>query len=79
MEEAKKAITGSGSIECYGERGVWVPDGVTAHEIMVGAAVLEQAYEVDHYTARSMVRRVLEAIRATPYAGRGSIGSVPGA
>ena len=53
----------AGHVESFRQRGVWVPDGMTAEEIMVGAAVLEEKYEVEHYTARSMVRLVLEAIR----------------
>jgi hypothetical protein len=63
-----------GSVESYGDRGLWVPDGMTAHEIMVGAEVLERHFGVEHYEARSMVRRVLDAIRDTPSSARQSIG-----
>jgi hypothetical protein len=53
-----------GESDAYEGRGVWVPDGMTAAEIMEGARVLEDKFGVEHYTARSMVRNVLEAIRA---------------
>lgn len=55
-----------GSYGSYGGHGVWVPLGMTAAEIMIGASVLSERFEVEHYEARSMVRAVLSAIRAEP-------------
>ena len=53
----------TGRIEAYGERGVWVPDGMTAAEIMIGAKAVSRAFDIDDFQARSIVRVVLEAIR----------------
>ncbi len=64
-------------IETYEGRGVWVPPGMTAHEIMIGAAVLVEKFGVEHYEARSMVRWVLEAIRNMPDATPQSTGPTP--
>lgn len=50
-------------VQAHGQRGVWTPAGMTAAEIMHGAAVLERKWKIDHYQARSMVRAVLRAIR----------------
>lgn len=50
--------------EGYGDRGVFVPDGMTAAEIMLGAAAIESRFGLDHYEARSIVRVVLAALRA---------------
>ena len=61
-ECASDKVMGVGRIESYGERGVWVPEGLTARQIMHGAAVLEHRFEVDHYLACSMVTAVLEAL-----------------
>lgn len=55
--------------QAYGDRGVYVPDGMSALEIMEGAAALEREYEVAPYTARSMVRSVLRAIKAAKSGG----------
>lgn len=52
----------AGKIEAYGNRGVWVPDGMTAREIMVGAAILEREFDVPPYESRDMVRSVLSAL-----------------
>ena len=57
------ASTSAGTREAYGGRGVFVPHGMTAAEIMIGARVLTERWEIQHYEARSMVRDVLEAIR----------------
>jgi hypothetical protein len=57
---------GVGKIDGYGGRGVFVPPGMTAAEIMIGARVLTERWDVQHYEARSMVRDVLEAIRSAP-------------
>ena len=53
----------AGTIESYNGRGVWVPQGMTAGQIMAGADVLEQTYDVAPYTSRNMVIAILEAIR----------------
>ena len=71
--QASEALP-EGTIEAVGERGVWVPPGMTANEIMRGAEVLETMFEVEHYQARSMVREVLAAVRATPCDNRGRAG-----
>src|SRR6185436_13939211 len=55
----------SGCLASYEGRGLWVPPGMTAQEIMIGAAALER-FGVEHYEARSMVREVLSAIRDIP-------------
>ena len=55
--------TEHGTREAYGGRGVFVPHGMTAAEIMIGASVLTERWEIQHYDARIMVRDVLEAIR----------------
>lgn len=68
---------GAGHAESFGQRGVWVPPGLTAREIMVGAAVLESKFGIEHYEARSMVRWVLQAIRDMPTADPGSSDSAP--
>ena len=53
-----------GKIEGFGDRGVWVPRGMTPHEIMAGARVLEDQFDIPPYQSRSMVRAVLAAIRS---------------
>jgi hypothetical protein len=52
-----------GEKQAYEGSGVWVPKGMTAREIMAGAEVLERDFEIGTYTARSMVRAILRAIR----------------
>ena len=42
---------------------MWVPDGMTATEIMIGARAVSRAFDIDDFQARSIVRVVLEAIR----------------
>jgi hypothetical protein len=37
---------------------------MTAAEIMIGARVLIERWDVEHYEARSIVRDVLKALRA---------------
>lgn len=64
MREPQEAMGKAGSCQSYGERGVWVPEGMTAAEIMVGAAALEQHFGVAPFESRSMVRAVLSAIRS---------------
>ena len=57
-------VIGNGTIARYRGRGVFVPPGMTAAEIMIGARVLEERWDIQHYQARDMVRDVLEAIRS---------------
>ena len=52
----------AGTIEVYGDRGVWVPSGLSSRDIMEGAKVLVRDFDVSPYTARNMVRVVLLAI-----------------
>ncbi len=52
-----------GTIQKYGERGVWVPDGMTVDEIMIGADALIKGYDANEFEARNMVIAVLGAIR----------------
>ena len=51
------------TLQSYGDRGVYVPEGMTAAEIMEAARVLERDFEVEPFTSRAMVRAVLAAIR----------------
>jgi hypothetical protein len=51
-----------GSVQACGSRGVWVPDGMTAEMVMVGATILEREFGIEPYRSRSMVRSVWEAI-----------------
>jgi hypothetical protein len=62
MENGTDSSRQAGKIEAYGDRGVWVPNGMTARAIMVGAAVLEREFDVPPYESRDMVRSVLSAI-----------------
>lgn len=50
-------------IENYAGRGVYVPEGMNAAEIMAGARVLESRFDVPPFLSRSMVREVLAALR----------------
>ena len=61
-------------LQVYGSRGLWVPKGMTAGDIMIGTEVLEQRFGVEHYTARSMVRAVLEALRNRAPEARAGMG-----
>lgn len=54
---------GGAVVEC-GARGVWVPDGLDAADILTGASALQTQFGADAYTARSMTRAVLLAVRA---------------
>lgn len=49
--------------QVYEGRGVYVPDGMTAREIVEGARVLERSFGVPPYISRMMVREVLVAMR----------------
>lgn len=55
----------AGTIESYGERGVWVPEGMTARDIMEGARVLEREFEIAPYVSRAMAIAVLGAGKQT--------------
>lgn len=53
--------------ETYEGRGVSVPVGLTAREIMEGTKALERGFpdfDFGHYTARAMVEAVLQATRS---------------
>lgn len=63
--QAGDSTTSDGKVEVYRGRGVWVPTGLTAEHIMVGADVLERQYGVEPYTSRNMVIAVLLAIKAS--------------
>lgn len=52
----------AGTIEGYEGRGVWVPEGMNAHDIMEGAKALQSQFEVAPYTACEMARVVLLAV-----------------
>ncbi|CAH2409367.1 hypothetical protein [Mesorhizobium escarrei] len=52
----------AGKIEVYEKRGAWVPEGLTAREIIEGAKVLEQDFEVPPYVSRAMVSAVLQRL-----------------
>jgi hypothetical protein len=53
----------AGDVGVYGKRGVYVPDGMTAAEIMIGASAIEKKFGIEHYEARSIVRDVIAAIK----------------
>jgi hypothetical protein len=52
----------AGTCEVYDGRGVWVPHGLSASDIMKGARVLEEQFDVAPYVSRAMVCAVLEAL-----------------
>jgi hypothetical protein len=54
----------AGRIEAVGERGVWVPEGLTGPMIMAGATALVEIYDLPPYTARSMATDAWFAMRA---------------
>ena len=58
-----------GTIESYGERGVWVPHGLDVADLMIGAFAIKREFDLGEYEARSIVKEVLQAIQA-PRAGR---------
>ena len=53
----------NGRIEVYGGHGVWVPDGMTAAEIIIGGDAIAAHHDIDKFTARRIVMTALEAIR----------------
>lgn len=54
----------AGEIQGFDGRGVFVPEGMEAWQIMAGARALERRHDVTPYISRCMVRDVLDAIRA---------------
>lgn len=60
----------AGTIEGFEGRGVWVPYGLTARDIMVGAAAIEALGEAP-YTARAYATAVLTALREDREAAAG--------
>ena len=63
-----------GRAEAYGDRGVYVPPGMTAAEIFEGAKALINALDnvgidMDIYTAQSAVTAVLKKIRSPEISG----------
>ena len=53
----------AGTIETYKGRGVWVPRGFTAAEIMEAAWVLERRFDVAPFVSRLMAEAALTAAR----------------
>lgn len=53
----------SGTIQGFAGRGVFVPEGLTAEEIMAGAAVLERRFDIAPYISRVIVCDILLAIK----------------
>lgn len=54
----------AGVIESYEGRGVWVPDGLNARDIMEVAGVLEHDFDVTPYISRVMACQVLLRIKS---------------
>jgi len=50
-----------GTGQVYKGRGVWVPEGLTAAQIMEGAWALERQFDVAPFISRLMAAAVLEA------------------
>ena len=66
--EEKLRANRNGSIQSYGDRGVYVPNGMTAAEIVEGANVLQKELDRDwidmgHYRACEIVCEILRVIR----------------
>ena len=49
------------TIEAFGQRGMWVPDGLTAGEIVAGGRELWERLEVSRGYAELLATAVLEA------------------
>lgn len=62
MTDSLQKAGQAGTIETYQGRGVWVPEGLTARDIMEGAKVLERDYDIAPFTSREMVCQVLFAL-----------------
>lgn len=52
-----------GTVQIHGARGVFVPDGMTAPEILEGAKVLEVDHDIAPYISQIMVIDILRATR----------------
>jgi hypothetical protein len=61
LSESRQA--GTDEMQAWDGHGVFVPKGMSAEEIMRGAAVLERRFDVVPFVSRSMVIAVLSAIR----------------
>ena len=55
----------AGTGQIYEGRGVWVPPGMTAAQIMEGAWTLEREFDVAPYISRLMAGAVLRAAGVT--------------
>ena len=57
--------------EANKERGVYVPEGMTRHEVLLGMAAVQKELselfdmDCDRYAASAVARAVIKAIRAT--------------
>lgn len=61
-EYIREAIrNGEGTIESYRGRGVWVPAGLTAEQIVEGAMILESYWGIGRFTSELMAIDVLTA------------------
>jgi hypothetical protein len=60
--ETRQAGGEDGELGVFGRRGVYVPPGMSARDIMVAAHALEARFDVAPYEARRMVRVVLSAL-----------------
>ena len=54
---------GGGRIETYGGHGLWVPNGLTAAEIVEGGQMIADRFEINKHTARSIVIALLTETR----------------
>lgn len=52
------------TIDVYKNRGVWVPEGMTAAEMMESSRVLEREFHIAPYTSGAMVIAVLQKVRS---------------
>ena len=53
-----------GTLEAYEGRGLWVPNGMTAVEIVKGARAITDQFDIDKFTARDIAIALLRVIRA---------------
>ena len=63
MDDSVEKSGQAGTVEKYGKRGVWVPEGMSAADIMAGAQVLERDFGITPFTSREAMRAILSAIR----------------
>lgn len=65
VDSGRQADASEGGIQTFGDRGVWVPLGMTAAMVMAGAAVLlKRTDELGPYSARIVACDVWEAMNA---------------